>query len=288
MATHAFGEICVKKAFLPRTAALLAVIVSLAALVAAPGSSLAATVLITGANSGIGLELAREYADQGWTVIATHRRSSVPESLAALTARHRNVRVEHLDVTSASDLAALVTKLDGEPIDVLINNAGIYNDRSGCKDDDCPGDWGTQDFGKLDFELLDTIMTVNVKGPLMVSQALIGNVKASSQKKLVSISSTNGSLTEQLAGDGAIFYRASKAALNRAMQLVARKEQRDGVAVVMLHPGAVVTERQSYLKGAAGMIDLQTSARGLIAVIGKITIADTGRFISYDGTTAPW
>ncbi len=250
--------------------------------------ALADTVLITGANSGIGLEFVKQYAAKGWTVIATHRRSGVPESLAGVIKDHKNVRVEKLDVTSADDLKALTAKLNGEPIDLLINNAGVYNDRSKCHDDDCPGDWSTQSFGDLHYDLLDTIMAVNVKGPLMVSEALLPNVKASKRKTIIAISSTNGSLTDQLAGSGAIFYRASKAALNRAMQLVARAEQKDGVTVVMLHPGAVVTERQAYLEGFKGMIEMPLSVTNMVATIDKLTIADTGKFLNYDGTTAPW
>jgi NAD(P)-dependent dehydrogenase (short-subunit alcohol dehydrogenase family) len=250
--------------------------------------ALADTVLITGANSGIGLEFVKQYAAKSWNVIATHRRSGVPDSLAAVIKDHKNVRVERLDVTSPDDLKALTTKLAGEPIDLLVNNAGVYNDRSKCHDDDCPGDWSTQNFGDLHYELLDTIMAVNVKGPLMVSEALLPNVKASKRKTIITISSTNGSLTEQLAGSGAIFYRASKAALNRAMQLVARKEQPEGVTVVMLHPGAVVTERQAYLEGFKGMIEMPFSVTHMIATIDKLTIADTGKFLNYDGTTAPW
>ena len=250
--------------------------------------ALADTVLITGANSGIGLEFVKQYAAKGWTVIATHRRSGVPESLAGVIKDHKNVRVEKLDVTSADDLKALTAKLNGEPIDLLINNAGVYNDRSKCHDDDCPGDWSTQSFGDLHYDLLDTIMAVNVKGPLMVSEALLPNVKASKRKTIIAISSTNGSLTDQLAGSGAIFYRASKAALNRAMQLVARAEQKDGVTVVMLHPGAVVTERQAYLEGFKGMIEMPFSVTNMVATIDKLTIADTGKFLNYDGTTAPW
>ncbi len=245
-------------------------------------------MLITGANSGLGLEFAKQYAAKGWSVIATHRRSGVPESLAAITAKFDNVRVEHLDVTSAEDVSALAAKLKDVPIDLLINNAGVYNDRSACRDDDCIGDWSTQNFGDLHYELLDTIMAVNVKGPLMVSEALVGNVKASTQKKIIAISSTNGSLTDQLAGSGAIFYRASKAALNRAMQLVATKEKPDGVTVVMLHPGAVVTERQAYLEGFKGMIEMPFSVQHMIETIDKLTIEDSGRFLNYDGTTAPW
>ena len=246
------------------------------------------TVLITGSNSGIGLEFVKQYAAKGWTVIATSRRSGVPESLAGVVKDHKNVRVEKLDVTSADDLTALTAKLNGEPIDLLINNAGVYNDRSKCHDDDCPGDWTTQNFGGLHYDLMDTIMAVNVKGPLMVSEALLPNVKASKRKTIIAISSTNGSLTDQLAGSGAIFYRASKAALNRAMQLVSRAEQKDGVTVVMLHPGAVVTERQAYLEGFKGMVEMPFSVTHMIETIDKLTIADTGKFLNYDGTTAPW
>jgi len=266
----------------------LATLIALAVLAIAPQVSGAATVLITGANSGLGLEFAKQYAAKGWTVIATHRRSGVPESLAAVTAEFKNVRVEHLDVTSADDVKALAAKLRDVPIDLLINNAGVYNERSSCRDDDCIGDWSTQNFGELHYELLDTIMAVNVKGPLMVSETLLDNVKASTQKKIIAISSTNGSLTDQLGGSGAIFYRASKAALNRAMQLVATKEKPDGVTVVMLHPGAVVTERQAYLEGFKGMIEMPFSVQHMIDTIDKLTIADTGRFVNYDGTTAPW
>ena len=268
------------------TLSLAAILISVAGTLSR--SAFADTVLITGANSGIGLELVKQYAAKGWTVIATHRRSGVPESLAAVIKEHKNVRVERLDVTSADDLKALTAKLAGEPIDLLINNAGVYNDRSQCHDDDCPGDWSTQNFGQLHYDLLDTIMAVNVKGPLMVSEALLPNVKASKRKTVIAISSTNGSLTEQLAGAGAIFYRSSKAALNRAMQLVARQEQKEGVTVVMLHPGAVVTERQAYLEGFKGMIEMPFSVSHMIETIDKLTIADTGRFLNYDGTTAPW
>lgn len=248
----------------------------------------AATVLITGANSGIGLEFTKQYAAKGWTVIATHRHSSTPATLAAVTAKFPNVRVERMDVTDIDGIKALAKKLQGVPIDVLLNNAGVYNDRRACRTEDCPGDWSTQTFGHLDFRLFDTIMAVNVKGPLIVSEAFLNNVKASKQKKIICISSTNGSLTKQLAGSGAIFYRASKAALNREMQLVARKEKADGVTVVLLHPGAVLTERQSYLKGVKGMVKTPFTVKHMIATIDKLTIKDTGRFLRYDGVPAPW
>src|SRR5262245_37867149 len=213
-----------------------------------PGPAAAETVLITGANSGIGLEFAKQYAAKGWTVIATHRRPAVPKSLAELAAHFNKVRIEHLDVTSLDEANALAARLKDVPIDVLINNAGVYNDRSKCapEDEGCPGDWGTQTLGKQDFKLLDTIMAVNIKGPLIVIEALYPNVKASGLKKLIAISSSNGTLTgEAQPRPGAMYYRMSKAALNREMQIVAASAKADGVTVLMLNPGPTLTEHQA-------------------------------------------
>src|SRR4051812_34279796 len=113
-------------------AASLATAILAAALVT-PGFSAAQTALITGANSGLGLEFVKQYAAKGWTVIATHRRSETPASLAAVMAEHDRVRVERMDVADVASVRELATKLAGVPIDVLINNAGVYSDRSGCQ-----------------------------------------------------------------------------------------------------------------------------------------------------------
>jgi len=268
-----------------------------ASLVAASTAALASkasadTVLITGANSGIGLEFAKEYAAKGWTVIATDRRAGTPRTLAALAARFPNVRIERLDVTSVDQAQALARKLAGVPIDVLINNAGVYNDRSHCQpdNDECPGDWSVESFGHLKYSLLDTIMAVNIKGPLIVSEAFYANVMASRQKKIVAISSSNGTLTgEKPPRPGALFYRMSKAALNREMQIVAASTRKDGVTVLMLNPGPVLTEHQMYLKGRyAGMLTMQFTVSHMIDTIARSTLADTGRFLRYDGATEPW
>lgn len=247
-------------------------------LAATPQLCLADTVLITGANSGIGLEFTKQFAAKGWTVIATHRRSDVPETLQAVIRQYSNVRVEHMDVTKPAEVAALAKKLKDVPIDVLLNNAGIYNDR---------GNWVTQNFGQMDYGLFDTIMSVNIKGPVLVTETFLPNVKASRQKKVVSISSTNGSLTHQLTGTGAIWYRASKAGLNRAMQLVASTLKPQGITVVLLHPGAVRTEKQKNLDFPE-MVETPFTVENMVETIGKITIKDTGRFMLYDGTDVPW
>lgn len=254
-------------------------------------AAVAATVMITGANSGIGLEFAKEYAARGWTVIATHRRPEAPKTLTDLAAKYPLVRIENLDVTSTEQAKALAAKLAKVPIDVLINNAGVYNDRATCGGDDegCPGDWTVEDFGKLKYSLLDTVMAVNIKGPLIVSETFYGNVLASTQKKIIAISSSNGTLTgEAQPRPGAIFYRMSKAALNREMQIVAASAKKDGVTVVMFNPGPTLTEHQEYLHGRAGMLETSFTVGNMVKTIDKVTIADTGRFLRYDGMPEPW
>ena len=177
------------------------------------------------------------------------------------------------------------------PIDVLINNAGVYNDRAKCAgdDDSCPGDWGVESFGNLKYSLLDTIMAVNIKGPLIISETFYKNVLASGQKKIIAVSSSNGALTgEFAASSGAMFYRLSKAALNREMQIVATSTRKDGVTVVMFNPGPTLTEHQEYLHDYKGMLTTSFTVENMIRTIGKVTIRDTGRFLRYDGVTEPW
>ena len=267
---------------------LAVIILSLSML---PAAAHAQTVLITGANSGIGLEFARQYGARGWNLIVTHRRSETPKTLTDLAAKYKNMRIERVDVTSEEQVHALAKRLANVPIDILINNAGVYNDRGTCAADDdaCAGDWTTQNFGRMRYQLLDTILAVNVKGPLLVSESLYDNVKAGKLKKIVAVSSSNGSLTGPQAGGGAIFYRSSKAALNRAMQLVAESVRRDGVTVVMLNPGPTLTEHQMYLKDQfKGMLETSFTVGNMIKTIDGVTIKDTGKFLRYDGMAEAW
>jgi NAD(P)-dependent dehydrogenase (short-subunit alcohol dehydrogenase family) len=263
----------------------------LAASLAKLPAAAAATVMITGANSGIGLEFAKQYAARGWTVIATHRRAEPPKTLTDLQAQYPKVRIETLDVTDLEQAEGLAGKLSGVPIDVLINNAGVYNDRAKCSGDDegCPGDWNVENFGNMKYSLLDTMMAVNIKGPLIVSETFYKNVQASTQKKLVAVSSSNGTLTgEAQPRAGAVFYRMTKAALNREMQIVAASTRKDGVTVVMFNPGPTLTEHQEYLHDRAGMLKTSFTVDSMIKTIEKVTLADSGRFLRYDGATEPW
>ncbi|HEY6455582.1 MAG TPA: SDR family NAD(P)-dependent oxidoreductase [Steroidobacteraceae bacterium] len=262
------------------------------AAVAAPLTAAADTVMITGANSGIGLEFAKQYAKLGWTVIATQRRATPPKSLTDLAATYPKVRIETLDVTKVDQALKLASKLADVPIDVLINNAGVYNDRAKCAADDegCPGDYSGESFGKFNYALLDTIMAVNIKGPLIVSEAFYKNVLASRQKKIIAISSSNGTLTgEPHPRPGAMFYRMSKAALNREMQVLAAETRKDGVTVIMFNPGPTLTEHQAYLEGKyQGMLKTSFTVQNMVHTIDKVTLADTGRFLRYDGVSEAW
>jgi NAD(P)-dependent dehydrogenase (short-subunit alcohol dehydrogenase family) len=274
------------------TRARLARMIVAVALGVLPALAGAETVLITGANSGLGLEFTKQYAAKGWTVIATHRRREMPQTLAELVASYPKVRVETLDVTDLEQAKALAAKLAGAPIDILVNNAGVYNDRSGCAsgDDACAGSYQTQSFGQMDFALLDTIMDVNIKGPLIVSQTFYANVKASTLKKIVAISSSNGTITGELPSPrpGAMFYRMSKAALNREMQIVASSVKADGVTVVILNPGPTLTEHQEFLRGNPIMLEMSFTVESMIDTIAKTTLAETGQFWRYDGVPEKW
>lgn len=257
-------------------------------LVLLPLQALADTVLITGANSGIGLEFAKQYAARGWSVIATHRRDSTPDTLKALMQEHKNVRVEKMDVTDRAQVDALAQKLAGTPIDVLINNAGVFV-LGGAN-----GQWNNagahydgQIFGTLDYQQFETFMKTNVAGPAMVTEAFAPLVKASRQKKILSISSSNGQITGKPLCCGLIWYRTSKAALNKLMIQVAQVLKKQGVTVALFNPGAVRVEKQKDLE-FPGMIDTPTAVGGMIKVIDRLTIADAGKFLQYDGKDQPW
>lgn len=235
------------------------------------------TVMITGANSGLGLELARQYGKAGWTVIAVHRRDSTPQVLEELRKQYPTVRAERMNVADEAEVRALSNKLKDVPIDVLINNAA--NTSTGDK----------QRFGQLDYQEGEDVLSTNVLGPLRVSEAFLPQIEAGKQKKIISITSTHASLTQPLAGSGAIFYRASKAGLNRAMLVVCEDLKPKGITVVLVHPGSVRKSKDEPATSQYGervMVDI--IAGTLIKTIGGLSMADSGHFIQYDGKALAW
>ena len=255
----------------------------------ASSTALAETVLITGANQGIGLEFAKEYAARGWTVIATHRRATTPDELAKLAAKYPRVRIERMDVTDAAQIEALGAKLKGVPIDILLSNAALVR----TDPIDKPGGNTNQVFGTLDYKLLDDFIHTNVAGPLKISETFIENVKASKQKKIVAISSAAGSITIPpfMPNGSAVvdhyWYRISKAALNSAMRLLSAQFKNDGIIVVMFHPGGVQVESFGNVK-LPGFVPPEEAIGHMIKTIDGLTIKDSGRFLNNDGTDHPW
>jgi NAD(P)-dependent dehydrogenase (short-subunit alcohol dehydrogenase family) len=253
------------------------------------GRALADTVLITGANQGIGLEFAKQYAARGWTVIATHRRPTTPEELATLAAKYPKVRVERMDVTDATQIEALGAKLKGMPIDILLSNAGLVR----TDPIDKPGGNTNQMFGTLDYKLLDDFIHTNVAGPLEITETFIENVKASRQKKIVAISSAAASVSvPPFMPNGSpvpdhYWYRISKAALNSAMRLLSAQFKNDGVTVVMFHPGGVQVESFGNVK-LPGFVPPEEAIGKMIKTIDGLTLKDSGRFMDNDGKDHPW
>ncbi len=236
------------------------------------------TVLITGSSRGIGFEFARQYAEAGWTVIATARRPEASPRLAELARRHPNVRVERLDVVDGDSIAALVRRLEGAPIDVLINNAGDTDQFRG------------QSFGQLAHDRFGYLMELNAQGPIRVAEALFANVLAGRERKIVAVSSLAGSFGARGGGmPGGYWYKASKAALNMLMFSLAMDVRAQGVIVACLSPGQVDT--QGYAErgiNIPGMTDVAVSVAGLRRVIAGLTAEQSGSFVRYSGEPQPW
>jgi NAD(P)-dependent dehydrogenase (short-subunit alcohol dehydrogenase family) len=267
-----------------RRASKLSAALGLAVLLSATSLGLRAeTVLITGANQGIGLEFARQYAARGWTVVATHRRTSPPEELVKLQKQYPKVRIERMDVTDHAQIDALAAKMKGEPIDILINNAALkrtapITDRQGN---------ANQLLGTLDYKLFDDFMHTNVTGPLRIAEVFGPHVKASQLKKFITISSAAGSVSVLPRSGDNYWYRISKSALNQAMRLVSVDFQKEGVIVAFFHPGGVRTESFKNLN-LQGLEETDVAVTKLVKTIDGLTMKDTGRFLAPDGKDQAW
>ncbi len=231
------------------------------------------TVLITGASRGIGLELARQYAERDWHVIATCRTPSSAEDLQAIAAAHDNVVIEELDVTDFAEIDALAEKLAGEPIDVLLNNAGIS------------GGSENQQFGGYKYEVYDEVHAVNVVGPLKMAEAFIEHVRSSDQKKIINITSTQGSIARNFGGN--VFYRSSKSSLNMVMNTLAIELKDQGITVGLVSPGFVRTDFTAGVDLPI-MISPEESAASVISVIDDYDFEKSGMFIRHTGEEAAW
>lgn len=240
----------------------------------------APVALVTGANRGIGLALSTVLAEKGWRVIATCRDPEHADELKALSARHPSVALDRLDVTDSAELQALAAKYHGQPIDVLINNAGIL------------GNPEAQQLGNFDQQTFEEVMRVNVLAPLRVAQALLENVAASGQKKIVTLTSGAGSLAGVGQARDNYFYRMSKAASNMSMLLLQNEVRSRGVIVALVSPGPVDTQmNREWRHGAppsASLLSPLESATAVVTLIGQLTPERAARALSYDGREIPW
>ena len=216
------------------------------------------TVLITGANRGIGLELARQYSTDGWDVIAAARQST--DELDKL-----GVRVEPLDLSDADAVAAFPAKVGGS-LDLLIANAGT-NQPMNTEGADNARKW-------------QAMMMVNAIAPFQLGRALLPRMAGGG--KMIALSSGMGSIAEN--SGGWVPYRTSKAALNMAWNSLAMDAKRSGVTVVALSPGWVKTD----MGGAGAEITAQESVSDMRALIDRLTIADTGKFLRRSGSEIAW
>lgn len=226
------------------------------------------TVLITGANRGVGLALARQYAKEGAEVIACCREPERATDLKELAASLGDrVRIMPLDVADELSIGSLKRALGDRAIDILINNAGIG---SKSVDDTTANGWMT-------------MLRTNTIGPMLMSQMFRENLKRGSAKRLVAISSNFGSTS--LARGGSYAYRASKAALNNLMHALSRDWANDGILVGIFHPGWVRTRMGG---GEEAFITPEESAEGLIRRITELTLATSGAFQDYRGAPIRW
>lgn len=223
------------------------------------------TVLVTGANRGLGLHFAQQYAAEGWRVLATCRRPDEAEALRELP-----VEVHRLDVTDQQQVDALAEALAGQPIDLLIHNAGV-------------GEAGGLGSGGVDVEGWVHTLRTNTIAPLVLTRALVENVAASERKTVVAISSGLGSIADNASG-GMYAYRSSKAAVNMVMRSLAVELRPRGIVVVPIEPGWASTD----MGGPSAPQLPADSVRDMRAVIERLGLRDSGRFFSYSGSEFPW
>jgi NAD(P)-dependent dehydrogenase (short-subunit alcohol dehydrogenase family) len=251
-------------------------------------------VLITGANRGLGLEFARQYAARGWQVLATCRHPDAAVELADLARSQRGVELAQLDVTDAGNVTDLAARLRGRAIDLLLLNSAWLGPQQGQRRPD------------FDVELFDRSFAANVTGPLRVALALAPQVAASQGRRIVFLGSAAGAIGLLRPPANLYAYRASKAALHLVARNLALDLAPEGIVVGLVNPGLADTRGLLALSPEdpgpsdlapivalvrAGVIELITAERavaGMIAVIDRLEASTAGTFFNYDGSVLPW
>ena len=235
------------------------------------------TTLITGASRGIGLEFCRQYAAEGWRVIACCRHPEKSDLLKKLAALYPGqIKIYALDVADHVQIERLAKVLDDESpatgsIDLLINNAGIYPDSD------------KKGFGHTDYAEWMQAFRINTMAPLKMAETFARQIARSKQKTIVTITSKMGSIADN-GGGGSYLYRTSKAAVNMVVKSLAIDLKQHGITAIVFHPGWVKTD----MGGPNALVSAEQSVSGMRRLIGRLTIADSGKFFGYDNQEIPW
>jgi len=251
-----------------RRIAVIALLVCMQSVSAASLNPDAPTVLITGSNRGIGLEFVRQYADLGWNVIATCRKPEAAEALNELASGYDNIVVERLDLLDHEGIDALAASYAEQPVDILLNNAGLMR-----------GPDLEQMVGSIDYDEFDRFYRINVAGPLKVSEAFYKNVKQSDTKIMAAL--TTGKGERGIPVPGFSLYKSSKAALDAMQNEIAIRWRRQGVKVVTLLPGRVLTRGEP--EGQMPSVPISDSISGMIEVMDTLSMGQSGKTIQWDG-----
>ena len=222
------------------------------------------TILVTGANRGLGLELAKQYQADHWRVLATCR-----EPQAAHALRKLGLEPLELDVTDGASTSSLSEKLKDEPIDILFNNAGMFGPRG-------------VELADLNRDVWSNVLSVNVVAPTLVAQAFVRNVATSQDKLLVFMSSALGSVAGSTGGE--IVYRSSKAALNMVVATLAQDLKPQNIRTVAISPGWARTD----MGGPNASLSPEESVRGMKNVLAKLKTDESGVYLNYDGSLLAW
>ena len=225
------------------------------------------TVLITGANRGLGLEFVRQYAIDNYEVIACSRKINKKDDLHKLQVKFKNISIYKLDVANFSSIDQFAKSLKS-PIDILINNAGVYPDSS---------------IDHINYDTWLEAFKINTLVAFKMTKAFLPHLKKSHLKKVASLTSKMGSIDDN-SGGGEYLYRSSKTALNMVMKSLSIDLKPYDLALITLHPGWVRTD----MGGPNGLIDADESVTGMKRQIDKLSIKTSGQFIAYDGKKIPW
>jgi NAD(P)-dependent dehydrogenase (short-subunit alcohol dehydrogenase family) len=226
--------------------------------------------VVTGTNRGIGLEFVRQLLTQGHTVVATARDPRTEPALQAMQQTNSQLTLLPLDLSDENSINTFAGQVGTTPVDVLINNAGIYGPRQASLGQLRTADW-------------EEVMLVDLIAPIMLTQALLPALRRGTDKRIAFLSSIMGSIADN-SGGGAYLYRSAKAGLNQAVKSLAVDLAREQFIVLPLHPGWVKTD----MGGPNAQIDVHTSVTGMLQRIQTAGSAESGKFLNYDGNTIAW